>query len=199
METFSALLAICAGNSTVTDEFPTQRPVTRSFDVFLDLRLNKRFSKQSGDWWFETLSSPLWRHCNDRLMWHRELISIFRKTDSCVFPIISASLAQAILLHSGAIWRQVSWPTLAQVMACLPAGTKPLPERYQCIPSVSEVQWHSPASNFTSYLYVYNAFENCTSKIYFIQLRGKNRGAIDIFPTCNKCKCKLCIPIFYTI
>ena len=40
METFSALLAICAGNSPVPGEFPTQRPVTRSFDVFFDLRLN---------------------------------------------------------------------------------------------------------------------------------------------------------------
>ena len=33
METFSALLAICAGNSPVTGEFPAQRPVTRNFDV----------------------------------------------------------------------------------------------------------------------------------------------------------------------
>ena len=41
METFSALLANCAGNSTGTGEFPAQRPVTRSFDVFFDLRLNK--------------------------------------------------------------------------------------------------------------------------------------------------------------
>ena len=41
METFSALLAICAGNSPVPGEFPAQRPVTRSFDVFFDLRLNK--------------------------------------------------------------------------------------------------------------------------------------------------------------
>ena len=49
METFSALLALCAGNSPVTGEFPTQRPVTRSFDVFYDLRLNKRLSKQLGD------------------------------------------------------------------------------------------------------------------------------------------------------
>ena len=39
METFSALLAICAGNSPATGEFPTQKPVTRSFDVFFDLRL----------------------------------------------------------------------------------------------------------------------------------------------------------------
>ena len=34
MKTFCALLALCAGNSPVTGEFPTQRPVTRSFDVF---------------------------------------------------------------------------------------------------------------------------------------------------------------------
>ena len=48
----------------VTGEFPAQRPVTRSFDVFYDLRLNKRLSKQSWGWWFETHLSPLWRHCN---------------------------------------------------------------------------------------------------------------------------------------
>ena len=42
METFYALLAICAGNSPISDEFPTQRPVTRNFDVFFDLRRNKR-------------------------------------------------------------------------------------------------------------------------------------------------------------
>ena len=47
MEAFSALLAICAGKSPVTGEFPAQRPVTRSFDIFFDLRLNKRLSKQS--------------------------------------------------------------------------------------------------------------------------------------------------------
>ena len=47
METFSALLAICAGNSPVTSEYTAQRTMTRSFDVFLDLRLNKRLSKQS--------------------------------------------------------------------------------------------------------------------------------------------------------
>ena len=64
MGTVSVLLAICAGNSPVPGEFPAQRPVTRNFDVFFDLRLNKRLSKQSRGWWFETLSRPLWRHCN---------------------------------------------------------------------------------------------------------------------------------------
>ena len=64
METFSVLLAICAGNSPGIGEFPTQRPVTQSFPVFFDLRLNKRLSKQSWGWWFETISHPLWRRCN---------------------------------------------------------------------------------------------------------------------------------------
>ena len=42
-----------------------QRPVTRSFDVFFDLRLNKRLSKQPWSWWFEKPSWLLWRQCND--------------------------------------------------------------------------------------------------------------------------------------
>ena len=58
----------CAGNSPVPSEFPAQRPVTRSFDVFFDLCLNKRLSKQSRGWWFEMPSRPLWRHCNDTRM-----------------------------------------------------------------------------------------------------------------------------------
>ena len=53
------------GEFTGPGEFPTQRPVTRSFDVFFDLSLNKRLSKQSWDWWSETLSCSLWRHRND--------------------------------------------------------------------------------------------------------------------------------------
>ena len=65
---FSALLAICAGNSR-----PAQRPLTRSFDVFFDLRRNKWLSKQWWGWWFETLCRPLWRHCNDNIrMAHSE-------------------------------------------------------------------------------------------------------------------------------
>ena len=71
METFSAQLAICAGNSPVPGEFPAQRPVTRSFDVFSDLYLNRRFRKQSWGRWFETLSRPLWRHCNVKSMYPR--------------------------------------------------------------------------------------------------------------------------------
>ena len=62
METFSASLAICEGNQPVDGEFPTQRPVARSFDVFFDLCPNKRLSKKSWGWWLETPSSSLWCH-----------------------------------------------------------------------------------------------------------------------------------------
>ena len=52
------------GEFTGPGEFPTQRPVTRSFDVFIDLRLNKQLSKQPWGWWFETPPWSLWRQCN---------------------------------------------------------------------------------------------------------------------------------------
>ena len=68
METFSALLALCVGNSPVSGDFPAHRPVTRSFDVFIDLRLDKHLSKQTWGWWFETLPRPLWRHSNAKFM-----------------------------------------------------------------------------------------------------------------------------------
>ena len=62
---FRVTVSLCG---EFTGEFPSQRPVTRSFDVFLDLRPNKRLSEQSQGWWFETPSCPLWRHCNERKM-----------------------------------------------------------------------------------------------------------------------------------
>ena len=54
----------CEGHSPITGEFPSQRPVTWSFDVLFDLRLNKRLSKLSIRRWFDAPSRPLWRHCN---------------------------------------------------------------------------------------------------------------------------------------
>ena len=65
IKTFSALLAFRAGNSPVTDEFSSQSSVTRSVDVFFDLHLNKRLSKQSRRRWFQTLSRALCRHCDE--------------------------------------------------------------------------------------------------------------------------------------
>ena len=65
MVIFSALLVLWEANSPVT-----QRPVTRSFDVFFDLCLNKRLRKPSGRRWFQMPSCSLWRHCDVPYMCH---------------------------------------------------------------------------------------------------------------------------------
>ena len=65
MESFSASLALCAGSSPVTGEFPSQGPATQSFDVLFGLRVNKRLNKQSWSWWLVTPLRSLRRHCNE--------------------------------------------------------------------------------------------------------------------------------------
>ena len=95
METFHVLLALCVGNSPVTGAFPTQRPVMRSFDVFFDLRLNKRLSKHSWGWWSETPSRPLWRHCNGSesvITSHSFLCDIMTRLNVTVIRFIYALL-----------------------------------------------------------------------------------------------------------
>ena len=56
------------GEFTGPGEFPAQRPVTWSFDIFFHLRPNKRLSKQPWGLWFETPSWSLWRHCNENAL-----------------------------------------------------------------------------------------------------------------------------------
>ena len=66
MGTFSALLALTEIHRSPVDSPHKGQSMTRSFDVFFDLRLNKRLSKKkSRRCWFETPSRSLWRHCND--------------------------------------------------------------------------------------------------------------------------------------
>ena len=98
METFSALLAI------LCEEFIGLRwiPRTKASDAelwyFFDQRLNKRLSKQSWGWWFETLSCPLWHHCNEIVHKCRALSSDNHPalTRICV---TSSGLDEWILIH----------------------------------------------------------------------------------------------------
>ena len=94
-------------NSPVPGEFPAQRPVTRNFDVFFDLRLNKRLSKQSWGWWFETPSWLLWRHRN-------------AKHIATEMKSSSGNISALLALCEGSLWRHcnacyigtVLYPTL---------------------------------------------------------------------------------------
>ena len=63
------------GEYTGSRWIPPKRPMTRSFDVFFDLLLNKPLSKQSWGWRFETTSRPLWRHSS---VIHSSLVCIMK-------------------------------------------------------------------------------------------------------------------------
>ena len=86
-------------DSPVTGEFPSQRPVTRGVDAFFDLRLNKRLSKPSGRWWFETPSRSLWRHC-DEIMRHRLVIILcaYARILNCARPPAITTLSAALYI-----------------------------------------------------------------------------------------------------
>ena len=118
-----ALLALCARSSPVTGDFLSQRPVTRSFDVFFHLCLNQRLSKQSWGWWFETPSRTLWRHCNESpalnlyhiysprtYFVHSIKVSNKRYPSFHITPLYWFNL----FWPGGAIWRYRSVSTMAQ-------------------------------------------------------------------------------------
>ena len=79
MEAFFALLALCAGNSSVTVEFPSKRQMTWSFDVVFDLRLNKRLSKQSRSHRANYNVTGMWGWC---INCPSKISLIYRKTSS---------------------------------------------------------------------------------------------------------------------
>ena len=81
------------GEFTGPGEVPAQWPVARSFDVFFDLRLNKRLSKQPWGWWFETPTWPLWRQYYGRSsLWWALSMSLVRpqwtKSDESIFILL---------------------------------------------------------------------------------------------------------------
>ena len=169
METFSALLAICAENSPVHGEFPRQRPVTRSFDVFFDQHPNKRLSKQWWGWWFETLSCPLWRHRNVNLSFLADIN--FQDGKPYGFPgdhqQNAAMLLWAFLVFTKCflflchccipsdktyyyylyepietLWRHVAtqvWVNISSDNGLLPDGTKSLPEPIEVFFSLARI------------------------------------------------------------
>ena len=107
METFSALLAICAENSKVTGEFSEQWPVTCSFDVLSYLRLNKRLSKQWWGWWLKTPSCPLWLHCNVLLSTHLSWVKTV--CDAELWCFLSASEQTVDGKQSRRRWFETPW------------------------------------------------------------------------------------------
>ena len=121
IKTFSILLALCKGTLPVTSGFSSQRPVTRSFDVFFHLRLNIRLTKQPRRRWFGMPSRPLWRHCNDGEV-YTVCLFITKLLEAATTTVFNSStdddtvrltflciLTRPIFVPHTSIWYQRSW------------------------------------------------------------------------------------------
>ena len=162
METFSALLAICVRNSPVTDEFPAQRPVTRSFDVFFDLRLNK-------GWVNNREADGLRRHHT-----HYDVTVMIKEPAMWkappwhdVFMFSKCCLIEA----DWRIYASTNWPALVQMMACAWPALKPLskPMLGYCWTVSHKLQWNFNRKSF--YFIREKAFENVIWKMAAILSR----------------------------
>ena len=131
MVTFSMLLTLCAGNSLSTSEFPSQRPVTQSFNVSFDLCLNKRLGKQLRRWWSETPSCSL-HHCNGRWVNTLRLRQNGRYFADDFFKCIFLNGNFLIPIKSSLKFVPKgpinNIPALAQIIAWRRPGDKPLSE-----------------------------------------------------------------------
>ena len=106
---------------------PAQRPVTRSFEAFFGLRLNKRLSKQSWGWWFETLSCPLWRHRNANAwntQMHRMKSSCPKSQEICKCPNFSCGNDS---------WENTIQPHMTVIEETTKSGTDPKNDMHKAL------------------------------------------------------------------
>ena len=96
---------LCSHSGTARVELVVAQPVTRSFGIFFDLRLNQQLSKQWRRWWFETPSHSLWCQCNAHRLWH------FKKQLFCWAHILAREFSCGhVWRHEVSIWLIVSSP-----------------------------------------------------------------------------------------
>ena len=126
MQTLSALLAICAGNSPVTSEFPAQRPLARSFDVFFDLRRNEGWvnNREAGD-----------LRCHRAHYDVTVIYPIKYINDFVLFLKVSSAWINSLRFRDTFI-RRWTGSSLIWIMACRLVGTTPLPK-----PMLRYYQW----------------------------------------------------------
>ena len=123
----------------------SQRPVTQNFGVSFDLCPNKRLSKQSWGWWFETPSHSLWRHCNDSYWrndgkkWRFLKFDRFAGSKQLCNDIVYSSVGYISLdnpLVSSKIFQECWWQTLILVSeqtACMCCSPFKADELYLCV------------------------------------------------------------------
>ena len=92
----SLLLVLCEGDPPITGGFPSQWPVTRSFDVFFDLRLNKRLSKQSRRWRFET---PLRSSCRHYTVYELLIKWYYHHYDDVTMSLMASQFTSLAIVY----------------------------------------------------------------------------------------------------
>ena len=105
------LLALCQGNSPLNREFPSQRPVMWSCDVFFDLGLYKRMNKHLRRPWFETPSHHVWCHCIVLILFF-DLITAFRvdpMAGNSVWQRLAAIHLEKFAVQSTAFLSFIHW------------------------------------------------------------------------------------------
>ena len=158
-------------SSPVPGEFPTQRPVTRSFDVYFDLHPNKQLSKQYRGWWFETLSSPLWRHRNGQRLWDMWSLTLTLRGRNQMDTILQTKVS-SFLNENDEFRLKFRWSgpiniirALVQIMAWCRPGDKPLSDpmmiRLAMHISVTRLLWLN-----SNKFYVYQRRIQCFCFIY---------------------------------
>ena len=100
-----------------TGGFPSQKPMTRGFDVFFDLRLNKRLNKQSRGWWFETPLRSLWHHCN---AFHHMIGKLWVSHNACIRIInIIPLYVKVLMMYGFCLWvSKIIWNWRTRLMFC---------------------------------------------------------------------------------
>ena len=113
METFSALLALCPGKSPVPVNSSHKTQWRGALIFSLICALDKRLSKQSCGWWFETPSLSLWRHCNENTVLaigHQESNPIMNARVTCHIISLLHYYAFTETLLQQAVWAEPdSW------------------------------------------------------------------------------------------
>ena len=171
MKTFSALLALCAGNSPAPVNSPHKGQWRGALMFFFYLRLKKRLSKQSWRWWFETPSCSLWRHFNGMQAAFEEPLSQHSVTHcqctQCLKVNTTSSIEQ-ILAHNFA----VEWKTTPYT--CV------LGANWNGIVIINNTPSHAKEALYTRFL-----FNLCILFIHSLQDTFTGTGAIICLLQCN--------------
>ena len=174
-ENISALLDLYEGNPPVTGGFPLQRPVTRSFGVFFDRRLNKRLGKHSRRGWFETPSRSLWRQCNVCFLYTAttELI-VRRRTNHARQKKMTCFLINLKNSHDRLRFQRYHFERAFIEVHCFQTMQLYTPEKLYNLMSITLHHWGTQPKKLVCFFLFFGGF---FGRVFFLLFLG---GGVDV-------------------